>query len=269
MNYTSGGGINAENRRFLELLHRAGPGPFTVGDAAALWGAKPARAGRLLRSLASGGWLARPRWGLYIPVPLEAVRSGDWHEDPWIVAAKILPGGYVGGWSACEYWGLTDQLFRELIVFSPGRVARAKIELNATPIRVKLVSDARLFGLRSVWRRTVKVNVSDPTRTLIDILDDPRTGGGIRHVADVLDEYMRGEHRDDALLISYTHRFGNRTVFKRLGYLLGALDIDAPDLIEACAAGISSGISLLDPELGARGRIVTRWNLRVNATVGR
>lgn len=50
----------------------------------------PERAGRLLRSLAAGGWLTRARRGLYIPVPLEAARSGDWHEDPWLIAAGLL-----------------------------------------------------------------------------------------------------------------------------------------------------------------------------------
>ena len=39
-------------------------------------------------------------------------------------------------------------------------------------------------------------------------------------VADVLGEYMASSHRDDALLISYDDRLGNRTVFKRLGYLI-------------------------------------------------
>lgn len=270
MDYTDGsGGITADNRRLLQLLHRDARGLFTVQDAAEVWQMPPERAGRLLRSLAAGGWLTRARRGLYIPVPLEAARSGDWHEDPWLIAAKLFPGGYIGGWSACEHWELTDQLFREVLVYSPRRAASRTVAVDGTAIQVKLVSERKLFGLRSIWRSTTKVTVSDPTRTLIDILDEPSSGGGIRHVVDVIDEYFRSPHRDDSLLVTYGERFRNRAVFKRLGYIVEVLGVDAPDLLLACAGRVSRGISLLGPSTGPRGPIVTRWNLRINAGIRR
>ena len=61
--------------------------------------------------LAERGWLVRARHGLCTPVPLDAATPADWVDDPWLIAAKLYPTGYVGGWSACEHWGLTDQLF--------------------------------------------------------------------------------------------------------------------------------------------------------------
>lgn len=266
MHYTEpSGGITAENRRLLQLLHRSGQGPFTVREAAELWHVPARRAGRLLRSLEARGWLARPRRGLYVPVPLEAARAGDWHEDPWLIAAKLIPRGYIGGWSACEHWELTDQLFREVLVYTPQRITSRTILLDVAAIQVRHVSEAKLFGLRSTWRSTAKVLVSDPARTLIDVLDDPANGGGIRHVAEVVDAYFRSEHRDDKLLVDYGERFGNRAIFKRLGYIIEALGADASDLTAACAARISRGISLLDPGIPPRGPILTRWNLRTNA----
>ena len=261
------GGITADNRRLLQILHRNARGLATVRDAADAWQMPPERAGRLLRSLAAGGWLTRARRGLYIPVPLEAARSGDWHEDPWLIAAKLFPGGYIGGWSACEHWELTDQLFRDVLVYSPRRAASKTIAVDGTAIQMKLVPEKKLFGLRSIWRSTAKVTVSDPTRTLIDILDEPRNGGGIRQVVDVIDEYFRSSDRDDGLLVSYGDRFGNRAVFKRLGYIVEGLSFDAPGLLAACADRVSRGISLLDPSIGPRGPIVTRWNLRINAEI--
>ena len=262
------GGITAENRRLLQLLHRSGQPPFTVRDAAELWHLPADRAGRLLRSLEAGGWLARPRRGLYIPVPLEAARSGDWHEDPWVIAAKVFPDGYIGGWSACEHWELTDQIFREVLVYSPRRVASREVPLDVGGIEVRKTSSARLFGLRSIWRGTTKVTVSDPSRTLIDVLDEPANGGGIRHVTEMVDAYFRSEHRDDKALLDYGDRFGNRTVFKRLGYVVEALGLDAAGLVAACAARVSRGISALDPGIPDRGPIRTKWNLRINAEVG-
>lgn len=261
------GGISADNRRLLQLLHRRGQGPFTVRDAADVWHLPAGRAGRLLRSLEAGGWLARPRRGLYVPVPLEAARAGEWHEDPWVIAAKLFPLGYIGGWSACEHWELTDQVFREVLVYSPERVASHRVPLDVGAIEVRKTSSARLFGLRSIWRSTARLAVSDPSRTLIDILDSPSNGGGIRHVAEVVDAYFRSEHRQDEVLVGYGDRFGNRTVFKRLGHVIEAMGIDAPIVVTACAARISRGITVLDPGIGGSGPIRTRWNLRINAEI--
>jgi len=164
---------------------------------------------------------------------------------------------------------LTDQLFREVLVYSPRRIAGKTVTFDGTAIQVKLVSEEKLFGLRSIWRSTAKVTLSDPSRTLIDILDEPSNGGGIRHVVEVVDEYFRSSHRDDTLLVSYGELFGNRAVFKRLGYILEVLGVDASDLVVACADHVSRGISLLDPAIGPRGPIVTRWNLRINADIRR
>jgi predicted transcriptional regulator of viral defense system len=260
-------GISAENRRLLHLLHRSGNGPFTARDAADIWHLPAGRAGRLLRSLEAGGWLARPRRGLYVPVPLEAARAGEWHEDPWVIAAKLFPRGYIGGWSACEHWELTDQIFREVLVYSPERVASRRIPLDVGGIEVRKTSSAKLFGLRSIWRATARLAVSDPSRTLIDVLDDPANGGGIRHIAEIVDAYFRSEHRQDEELIAYGERFGNRAIFKRLGYVIEARDIDAPVVVTACAARISRGISVLDPGIPSAGPIRTRWNLRINAEI--
>ena len=51
----------------------------------------------------------------------------------------------------------------------------------------------------------------------------------------------------------YLGRLGNRTVYKRLGYLVEALGLDAPDLLRECEFGMSSGISLLGPQPACQG----------------
>ena len=102
---------------------------------------------------------------------------------------------------------------------------------------------------------------------MIDILDSPANGGGIRHVAEIVDAYFRSEHRQDEVLIAYGDRFGNRAVFKRLGHIIEALGIDAPVVVTACVARISRGISVLDPGIASSGPIRTRWNLRINAEI--
>jgi predicted transcriptional regulator of viral defense system len=256
-------GINATRRRRLERLHRSFSAPFTIAEAAAVLGVEPADARRELGYLSRRGWLTRIRRGLYLPVPLDAPRSGEWTEDPWIVASKAFAPSYIGGWSACEHWDLTEQVFRDVVVVTSRPVRRRRQELQGMPFLVTIRSGDAMFGTRNVWRRDVRVAVSDPSRTIIDVLDDPGIGGGIRHVAAVLDEYLRSEHRNDEQLIEYGDRLGNRAVFKRLGWLLEVLGVDDA-LRDACLARRSTGLSKLDPTVSATGRIVRRWGLRVN-----
>jgi predicted transcriptional regulator of viral defense system len=261
-------GINRENRALLERLHRAMAGAFDVSQASDALGLDHARTRKLLAYLARRGWLSRVRRGLYVAVPLDARRPGEWVEDAWVVADRVFSPCYMGGWSACEHWDLTDQLFRTVLVVTAKKVREREPVIQGTPFRVTVRSEEKLFGTTPVWRDQVRVQVSDPTRTIVDILDDPTLGGGIRNVADVLYEYLGSEHRNDDLLVEYAERLGNHAVFKRLGFVLEHLGVDAPGLVAACLDRRSTGLVALDPSVDTTGRIVRRWGIRANVALG-
>jgi predicted transcriptional regulator of viral defense system len=235
-----------------------------VSEAAAVWSLDSTRARRLVAYLAERGWLSRVRRDSYTTVPLGATSPKQWREDPWVVAAKTFAPCYLGGWTACEHWGLTEQIFREMIVITARRVRHRREEIQGTRFRVKVVAQARMFGLVDVWRAQSQVKVSDPARTIVDLLDDPALGGGMRHVAEVLRNYSEGTIRNDDQLADYAAKIGNRAVLKRLGYLLETLGISSAKLKELCAQRMSAGISLLDPSGKPTCPIITRWGLRVN-----
>jgi predicted transcriptional regulator of viral defense system len=141
--------------------------------------------------------------------------------------------------------------------------------MQGTTYKVKVIKDERMFGTRTVWRSGVRIHVSDPTRTVLDLLDDPRLGGGIRHVGDVLREWFDGEHRNEELVLDYAERLGNRSVYKRLGFLIERLAIDAPSLVSEAERRMSKGVVRLDPSGPEGGKRVDRWNLIANATIER
>lgn len=264
---SSSTGIDPANRALLERLHRAEAGPFDVAAAQGVLGLTTVRTRRLLAHLAAQGWLVRVRRGLYATVPLGASTPSDWRADPWQVAMRAFAPAYIGGFSACEHWSLTEQVFRDICVVT-GRSLRARNQsVQGSHFRLKQRPQDMHFGLAVVWRGQVRIQVSDPERTLVDVLDDPAFGGGIRHVADVLVSWSERPDRDAAKLITYAERLGNRTVFKRLGHLVELLELEQPDLLATCRDRISSGLSKLDPSIAATGSIVKRWNLRVNARI--
>jgi predicted transcriptional regulator of viral defense system len=264
---TLGAGIEQRNRRLLDQLHRSFSRPFSVAEAAHELSLDRTNARRLLANLADRGWLSRIRRDSYAAVPLGATSPSEWREDPWVVGATVFTPCYLGGWTACEHWEFTDQLFRDIIVVTQRHMRERLIEIQDTRFHLKVIPPEKRFGTRPVWRGQNKVEVSDPSRTIVDILDDPKIGGGIRHVADVLVAYFDSEHSDEKTLITYIARFGNRTIYKRLGYLIETLGISAPHVIELCREYLSAGLSLLDPSVRAPSRITKRWNLRVNVSI--
>ena len=180
---------------------------------------------------------------------------------------RLFGTAYIGGWSACEHWGFTEQLFSDVVVYTTRRTRTRRQEVQGSRFILRLIPPDRVWGTEPVWRAQSRVTVSDPSRTVIDILNDPSIGGGIRQVAEVLDSYFTSERRDEDALIDYADRLGNRTVYKRLGYLVESLEIEARDLIEHCRRDLSAGYSRLDPAVKASGTLLRRWNLEVNVKV--
>ncbi len=262
-------GIRAHNRELLETLHREAKGPFTVEEASGFLSLGTTRTTRLLAYFAARGWLTRVRRGLYTTVPLGAADPSDWCEDPWVVAAKTFQPCYIGGWSALEHWDLTEQIFRDVLVCTARQFRSRDRLIQGVRFRLRRRRAEHQFGTRGIWRGMVPVLVSDPSRTLIDVLDDPKIGGGIRHIAECIGTYFDSEYRDDGALSDYAERLGNRTVFKRLGYMLERLSVQAPALVDTCLERRSEGLSPLDPSVTSKGRILKRWNLWVNVSVGR
>jgi predicted transcriptional regulator of viral defense system len=262
------GGISAANRRRLDLLHRSVAGAFTVKQAARALGLPVGEAAKLLARWRGQGWLTRVRRGLYVAVPLGA-KAATPHADPWTILAQAFGPCYIGGWSAAEHWGLTEQLFRSTIILTTRSVRPREGELSGVRYVAKRVTTRRFFGTKRVWRDRVPVEVSDPARTLVDVLDDPRLGGGVRHVAGMVDAYFKSDQRADASLLDYARRFSRGVMFKRLGFLVSELGIEAPDVIEACRSNLSEGYSRLDPAGPRRGRLVRHWRLQVNATISK
>ena len=139
-----------------------------------------------------------------------------------------------------------------------------RVEARGTVFVVRTVASTAMFGLKPIWRGKVKVNVSDPTRTILDLLDTPALGGGITSVLDMLKSYFSSAYRDPKLLIQYADQLGNKAVLKRLGFLAATYLPNEAELVAECRKRLSAGNAKLDPKLPAD-RLVTAWRLLVPA----
>jgi predicted transcriptional regulator of viral defense system len=244
--------------RLAEVLQSAGD-LVTVDDVCAILGADRPTAARQLARWHVQGWLRRVRRGTYAAVPVSALGQEQVLTDPWILVPQLFSPAYIGGWSAAEHWGLTEQIFRDICVLTTRRLTRTRETIQGVPFVLKHVRERALFGTRAVWRGSIRVQVSTPAKTLVDMLDDPALGGGIRHVRDCLDALLRDDVSAPAALLADARQLGNGAVFKRLGFL--AEQRGGPtELVDGCAAHLTTGNAVLDPALPAE-RLTSRWRL--------
>jgi len=255
-------GLGKLDRKRLTLLLRKTQGVISVAQATEILKTSRADAGKLLARWASKGWLSRIKRGVYVPVPLESTTSNVPLEDPWIIAEHLYHPCYIGGWSAAEYWGLTEQIFRTVLVKTVQKPNYRHPVINGTKFLLITTSQEVMFGLKTLWRGQTKVFISDPTRTIVDFLDNPTLAGGIRPAVDMLNTYLQSEHKDMRLLAEYAKCMNNKAIFKRLGFLLERYAPKEKRLISLCQRNLSAGKSQLDPKLKGN-RLITKWQLWV------
>jgi len=257
-------GIEKKGReRLIGLLRKAGP-TISVREASAILGLPLVQTAQLMARWANGGWLIRVRRGLYAPVPLQARRPEDVLTDPWIVAARVFTPGYIGGWSAAENWGLTEQIFRTVVVMTTQPRGPRKQRIQSTEFWIKKITEQQRFGTKTVWREGAQIYLSDPAKTVIDMLDDPAVGGGVRTVEDILKSYFASSEKDLDRLLDYASRMKNGAVDKRLGYLLECTGAVEDQVLSKIRARLTQGNAKLDPALPAA-RLLTRWRLWVQS----
>ena len=256
------GGLSAASRRELATLFGTGKRTVSVDEAAIALDLSRVRAAKRLAALAARGWLRRIRRGLYLAVPADAAEPSAWTADAWYLADLVWKPCYIGGWSAANHWSLTDQVFRSTIVMTGRRVRRVEQELAGAALLVHHV-DAELltWGLAREWRHDRSVLVSNPERTVADLLSNPALGGGIRHSLEILESALAEVSLES--VVDAVTRLKNGAALKRLGFLLEALGHSA----DAIDLPISSGVVLLDPALPTGGPRSTKWGLRVNVDV--
>ena len=265
-------------KKRLSLLVQSAGDFVRIEDAETILKLSRTQSAKLLSQWASQGWLRRVGVGVYVPVPLDLLDSKQVIEDPWVLVPALFSPAYIGGRTAAEYWDLTEQIFRDIVVFTSRPIRSRSVKSQSVTFTLKTIKKKKIFGTQIVWRGQTQVAVSDIYKTLIDMLDDPSIGGGIQHISDCFDNFMKQKQgkklknssgkfdnykqwkeHSFKKLISYADQLGNGAVFKRLGFL-AEKHPEGYDLAVACKKKITKGNAKLDSSLDCD-HLITRWRL--------
>lgn len=258
------GGLGKAEREVMARLIGLGAPSVGVGHVMAVREMSRPAANLLLSRLARKGWLRRLRRGAYAVVPFAPGAPAPPPEDPLAVASYLFEPCYVSGWSAAHHWGLAAEAPDAVYLFSAKPQRRGERLVAGTAYRVRRAPKDHLFGTESVKAGAATVEIADPHRTLIDVLDAPEMAGGGERMLDIAAAYWQRPDADPQLLLKYALKIGRGTVFKRLGYTAECYGDPNEDWLLVCRDLLSKGVSLLDPAGPDDGPIVTRWRIRDN-----
>ncbi|OGT76052.1 MAG: hypothetical protein A3G71_02080 [Gammaproteobacteria bacterium RIFCSPLOWO2_12_FULL_38_14] len=255
-------GIGKLDRERLSVLLRGTKYAICVDEAKKLLNLQAPYSSKLLARWAKKGWLSRIKRGVYIPIPLTSETDDVALEDPCIIATKLYSPCYVGGWRALEHYGLTEQLFQSITIFTTKKPRDRHPKIKGIPFILRTIPEKNLFGLKTQWRDGIKVLMSSPTRTIVDLLINPSIVGGIRNVVDILINYLKSDFKNLKMLVNYLKLINNSAAFKRLGFLMEEYAPKEKQIIQLCNQFCTISKTKLDPKLTSK-KFVTRWRLWV------
>jgi len=261
-------GLSTRERNIIGEFMRKRRMTVTSQDVAKQFDLSRPLATQILLRLERKGWLQRGKQGAYIFVPLSSLTPETMPEDPWALAMEFFAPCYISGFTAAEYWELTEQIFNTVVVYSTRPQRRTTQKLANVTFRIHRIAESGLFGTKKIWRNNIPVLVADPHRTLIDVLDNPELGGGGRHMLDIAHAYWKSGKADPQLLLQYAARLERGAIFKRLGFSAESWGAVTQEWLSQCKEHVSAGISKLDPSGSDKGKILTRWRLRINLPLG-
>ena len=255
-------GIGKKSRNRLKAVIEASGGLLTPKFVSEVLSLSRFEAARLLSRWNRAGWLKRIKRGVYLPVQLETDPNEVAIEDSWQIAENIFSPGYIAGFSAIKYWDLSEQIFENTVYFTTKQVPSRTVVYGGIKFKLKTIRPYKVFGTKTIWRDSIKIQVSDPSKTIIDLLDDPVSGGGMRAIRDFFTEYWESKHCNIGLLIDYVKKMKNKAIFKRLGFLLEIDDLLDAKTTDLFKKRISSGYSNFDTTM-KNIHFIRKWNLKI------
>jgi predicted transcriptional regulator of viral defense system len=210
------------------------------------------------------GWIVKVAPSLYmlpsLPVtnPLEAI---------WIIIERIFNSYYyIGALSAAYHWGLIKINPRDLIIYYYNRrPRRMRLNLHDSHCILTAVTKKNTSGLQTIQFGGKSVSITDPSRTVIDLLARPHLANKNNNFVDMFITYLHSNYKNLRLMCTYAkHHSQSGSIFKRLGYLLENFAPLEQEIIEVCRKNISTGCSIFDYKVKSD-KIITRWRIWISS----
>lgn len=229
-------------------------------------GRKPSSSLAIVKQHVRAGHLLRVRRGVYAVVP-RGQAPGSVVVDPYLMATNLAPDAVVAYHGALQFHGKAHSLTRRIPFLTATRARPFEFhgtEFVPVPVPPPLRALPGLGdGVVVKPRDGAFVRVTTIERTLVDVLDAPRHGGGWEEIWRSLEAV---EFFDLDAVIDYAFKLTSAVTVAKVGFYLEqhreALMIEDQHL-ERLRARVPGRPMYLERGKREPGKLLSRWNLVV------
>jgi predicted transcriptional regulator of viral defense system len=220
----------------------------------------------VLRQHVDAKHLLHVRRGLYAVVPRGAAPE-TFQVDPFLLGGRLAPDAVIAYHAALELHGRAHSLSRRITFLTSTRTKPFEFrgtEFVPVPLAPTLVElPDRGGGIVEVSRQGLPVRVTTLERTLVDVFDAPRHGGGWEEIWRSLESV---EFFDVDAVTDYALKLGSAVTIAKVGFYLeqhrNALMLEDKHL-RPLAAHAPKRPMYLERSNRETGKLVRPWNLIV------
>jgi predicted transcriptional regulator of viral defense system len=232
---------------------------FMIRDIVDLLGVSPQHARNLAARMVQKGAMQRVKPGLFVRIPENVIlHKGLYREDAILIADKAVEDAFLSHYTAITLHGLEERYTNRIYVTTRRR--QRNIHYHDVHIQFITVVPERFFGMEPMSYSNDTITVADRERAILDAVNVPRYSGGWPEVISCLRNL---EEVDWKKLESYLARFGNKSLTRRIGYLLEKLEnVSLPEDVKGRMRELS-GDSIYYFGSPREGSLDKEWNLVV------
>lgn len=142
------------------------------------------------------------------------------HQDPLIIASRIIWPSYISLWAAFRYHNLTEQIPNKISVITTRSKSRESIDIMNTTIIFEKIRPEWFFGFSKIKIQDFEVFMAEPEKALIDAVLLKKIS--TTEVYFLLKENIK--NISTKKIVDYIIKTKNNALAKRFGWMLESLD---------------------------------------------
>lgn len=178
--------------------------------------------------------------------------------DEYVIGNYLIEDGIIGYWSALNIHGLTEQISNTVFVQTENQKKDKRV-FGVFYHFIHLKS-SKIGGVEIMGEGNHSYRVTDREKTIVDCFDLPQYGG---EFPGIIRAFVNNQW-DEKKIIKYAEQVGNQAAVKRMAYCAELFELPMNDFIEFAKNKVTNTISLFDKNHGSKGKIISRWGLKLN-----
>ena len=179
------------------------------------------------------------------------------HDDPIIVATRIIWPSYISLWYALRYHDLTEQIPEKISVLTTSKKGLKRIEFLGKSIVFTTIPAKYLFGYSKILISGFEVFMADPEKAIVDSVVQRKIS--LTEIFSIIES--EADKLSFRLIVDHVLRTGNIAAAKRIGWMLERIGIVESRELEHV---IYKTTIPLDYSIKAKGKMDPKWGVMVN-----